>query len=77
MPPQSIVFNRELSMDLLWLDKVPVLHVVDTHTAFKNAEFIRGKSSKELWESFLRCWVTLFIGYPNTLRLDQDLIIQQ
>lgn len=34
VPPEKIVFNHEIAMDLMWLEKVPVLHVVDTHTNF-------------------------------------------
>lgn len=72
MPPDQIIFNHELAMDLLLLRNAPVLHDLDTHTMLQNAEFIRGKSANKLWESFLPCWMTVFIAYPNTIRLDQE-----
>lgn len=34
VPPDNIVFNQSISIDLLWLDEVPVLHVIDDHTEF-------------------------------------------
>lgn len=52
--------------------KKPVLHVIDTHTLYQNAEFIYDKSANRLWESSLRIWVTIFIGFPNTLSLTNE-----
>lgn len=49
MPPDEILSNHELAMGLVWLEKDPVLHIVDTHTFLQNAEFIRGKTPNELW----------------------------
>lgn len=48
IPPDEIVFNRELAMDLMYLNKKPVLHVIDTATNFQNAVFIRSKSTEDL-----------------------------
>lgn len=39
VPPDKIVFNYELAMDLLCLESVPILHVVDIHTNFQSAMF--------------------------------------
>lgn len=25
-----------------------------------------------MWEKFLSCWATVFIGYPKTIHLDQE-----
>lgn len=72
IPPDELIFDHELAADLMWIDNAPVLHVIDTDTMYQDAEFIVAKTAAALWESFLRSWVTLFIGYPNTLRLDQE-----
>ena len=72
MPDESIVYNHELALDLVWLSGKPVLHVVDTHTSFQNAIFIKNKSPEGLWKSFTDCWSTVYLGLPNILRVDQE-----
>jgi hypothetical protein len=40
MPDNKLVFNDELSLDILWLNGEPALHVVDTATRFGAAIFL-------------------------------------
>ena len=69
---ESVVYNHELVLDLMWLNGSPVLHVVDTHTSFQNAAFVVDKSPEEFWRSFKKCWTTVYLGLPNVLRVDQE-----
>lgn len=66
---EQCVFNRSVSMDLLYLNSKPVLHVVCRDTSFGAAIFVDTKSknptSADIWQAFLRCWVTLYIGTPQ------------
>lgn len=39
--PDRLVFKQSISIDLLWLDEKPVLHVIDGHTNFRNGLFLR------------------------------------
>lgn len=68
----DIALNRELAIDLLWLINKPVLNIIDTHTAYQNAEFIESKHTGSLLESLLSIWTTVFISYPSTIRFDQE-----
>ena len=72
IPDDAVVYNHEVAMDLLWLDKKPVLHIIDTHTSFQNAMFITEKSPEGLWTAFVECWSTVYLGFPNVLRVDQE-----
>ena len=49
LPKDRCIFNHELAIDLVWLKKKPVLHVVDTHTNFSAAIFLPSKSTKDIW----------------------------
>ena len=69
--PKGIVFNHELALDLMYLERLPVLHVVDTQTHFSSATFLYGESVEAVWYAFLECWVTLYPGYPDKMRTDQ------
>lgn len=66
------MFNHEIAVDLLWLDSKPVFHIVDTHTLFQNAAFVKYKTSECIWQTFLDCWATVYLGYPENIRLDHE-----
>lgn len=72
IPDDEVVYNHELAIDLVWLNGVSALHVVDTHTSFQNAVFIKDKTPEGLWRSFTECWSTVYLGLPNVLRVDQE-----
>lgn len=71
LPPNKIVFNKTVAMDLMWLDKKAVLHVVDTHTHFNSAAFLRGHTVEDVWNAFLKCWATIYVGFPEKIKVDQ------
>lgn len=56
----------------MWLSGNPVMQIIDTNTLYQTGEFIKSKSIDELWDTFIRCWATIFIGYPSKIRLDQE-----
>lgn len=76
LPKDKCIFNHELALDLMWLDGSPLLHVVDTHTHFSSARFIDGKSTKDVWHAFLMCWASIYPGYPDTFRVDQESVFK-
>lgn len=41
LPPDQIVFDHEIAVDLVSLEGRPVLHIVDTHTHFQAAAVLR------------------------------------
>lgn len=75
-PKNICVFNHELALDLMWLDGNSVFHVVDLHTHFSSAIFLRGKSTKDVWNAFIVCWASIYPGYPDKFRVDQESIFE-
>ena len=75
LPQADIKFNNDIAMDLMWLQdgdkKRATLHVVDLQTGYSNAVFLNGQTVEDVWTAFLHCWVTTYLGYPSTLRVDQ------
>lgn len=59
-------------MHLMWLERTPILHVVDTLTGFQNATVLREKRAEDVRNSFVKCLATLYIVYPNIIVLDQE-----
>lgn len=72
LPADEIVFNQEVAIDLVWLAGRPVVHVVDTHTNYQNAEFVQSKAVDDLWQTFVKCWSSVYLVYPESIRLDQE-----
>lgn len=64
-------FNTCVAMDVMYIRGKPVLHIVDEATHFAAAMFLRKVSSAEVWRTFLRCWVHVYLGPPDYLRVDQ------
>lgn len=72
IPPGQLVFNESISIDLLWLENKPALHVIDDHTGFRNAVFLRSKTADDIWSAFVSCWASTYVGFPSRIRSDQE-----
>lgn len=72
IPSDQILFSQIISVDFLWLYDKPVLHVIDKQTGFGNASFVKSKYVKDIFNSFMWCWVSKYIGFPSKIQSDQD-----
>jgi hypothetical protein len=76
--PDEIVFNKELKLDLMYLKvdgkQVSTLTIVDAGTTFSGASFLIFSSSKAVWNAFLKCWTTMYTGFPISMLTDQGSI---
>ena len=63
----DLEFNAEIIVDVMYLETKPVLHVVDSATAFQAARFLRSMSTKTAWEAIRACWIDVYIGPPETI----------
>lgn len=70
--PDRSIFNHELPIYLVWLDKKQVLHIADTHKHFQNAVTFRSEQVEDVWFDFLEDWAPIYVGSPNVIRLDQE-----
>ena len=71
--PDDVQFNHELILDFTWLEPMshrPALHIVDRGTHFSLAEFLQGESAEDIWNTFVSCWVSIYVGFPNILSHD-------
>lgn len=68
--PGDIVFNYEVAIDLMFINRIPILHVVDTQTAFSSAEILTKQNTDSIGNAFLMCWSSIYAGYPDKLRVD-------
>ncbi len=71
--PDNIQFNYEIILDLTWIEPrphKPVLNIEDRGTHISAAEFLKGESSEDVWNTFISTWVTVYVGFPNILLHD-------
>jgi transposase InsO family protein len=50
--------------------KQPVLHVVDTATAFNAARFLKDITARHVWETLRLCWIDVYQGPPDWIVTD-------
>lgn len=67
----EVLFNREVALDLMYLEGKALLHVVDIDTHFNSAQFLTGNTVEHVWDAFLTCWTTMYIGHPSKIRVDK------
>lgn len=62
IPAVRIIFKQVLYIETLWLHERPVLHVIADRSGFRSAAFLTVKSASIIWDLFIACWMTTFIG---------------
>jgi transposase InsO family protein len=64
-------FNYEVMIDIMYLEgNLPVLHVVDTATAFNAAKFLKDISTRQVWDTLRLCWIDVYQGPPDWVVTD-------
>ena len=51
----SVQFNEEVVIDIMYLDGKPVIHLVDTETHFGAARFLSDQSTDTVWSKIVEC----------------------
>ena len=71
--PDDVQFNHEVILDVIWLEpraEKPSINIVDRGTHFSAAEFLQGGSAENTWNTFVSCWISFLVGFPNILSHD-------
>jgi hypothetical protein len=67
----DITFNREVALDIMYLNGRPALHIVDMDTHFHAASFLRSVSTDDVWDAIIRNWANTYAGFPESMLTDQ------
>lgn len=68
---EELRFNHIVAVDVMYINRRPILHVVDEATHYSSALFLPNASAKEIWRALRRCWIEIYLGPPDFLRIDQ------
>lgn len=58
-------------MDIIYIERKPILHIVDEGTRFSAARFLPNPSTEAVWQTFLTCWASIYTGLPQKILVDQ------
>jgi Reverse transcriptase (RNA-dependent DNA polymerase) len=67
----GLCFNSTVAVDVMYICQDPILHVVDEATHFASASWLKNMTTRETWNTFMRCWSHVYMGPPEFLRIDQ------
>ena len=78
----DIKFNHRILLDLIYLDvgkgkQQPVQHVVDEGTRFQAAFFLPAHGTKTIWNTFLKIWSQMYVGFPESMLTDQGSVFYE
>lgn len=69
--PAQCVLNYDVAVDVMYIDKNPILHVVCRQTHFSRAAILYKQDSYTIWQTFITIWATPYFGVPYNLWVDQ------
>lgn len=62
-------FNKHLALDLMFVNDIPILHVIDTFTRFGMATMVKSKEGNHILKAFCEMWIKVF-SKPKSLLSD-------
>ena len=70
-PPENIVFNSTVFIDLMRLEKTSLLHIVDRDTLFSAViAMSHGETAEDIRDSYTLYWVNVYVGHSEFIHFD-------
>ncbi|KAI0996600.1 hypothetical protein K3495_g11583 [Podosphaera aphanis] len=66
----DLQFNHSIIVDVMYIESVPVLHIVETATKFQAARWLQNNSTKHIWDAISSCLIGVYIGPPDFIVTD-------
>ena len=66
----DIEFNYRVIIDIMYINRKPVLHAIDEATAFQAARFMTNMTAKTTWDTLRTMWVDMYVGPPDVVVTD-------
>ena len=64
-------FNYTIVIDVFFINRKAVLHIVDASTAFQAARFLKDMTAKCAWDTLRLCWIDVYLGPPDVIVHDE------
>lgn len=63
-------FNHTVFVDIFYIDKKPILHVVDEATRYQAARWLPNVTADAVWRAMRLCWIDVYLGPPDIVTHD-------
>lgn len=67
----GLQLNHLVQIDTIFLNRKPVVHLVEEITDFISASFLRNKSTNKIWKAISGLRFYTYMGSPDFLAVDQ------
>ena len=64
---EDINFNYSIIVDIMYIDRKPVLHIVDEGTRYQAGRWLQNISVKHTWDTLRVCWIDTYLGPPDQI----------
>ena len=62
---QDSNFNYFIFVNIIYINRNPILHVIDKATRFQAVKWLHNISTKHTWDTLWLCWINTYIRPPN------------
>ena len=67
---EDVDFNYSIVVDIMYIDGLPLLHIVDEGTRFQAGRWLQNISAKHTWDTLRMCWIDTYMGPPDIITTD-------
>lgn len=68
---ENIKFKDRVFLDILCIDREPVLQIIDEGSKFGASRFLPDSSTTTIWKTILECWACVYTGLRSRIITDQ------
>ncbi len=60
-------FNQSIDIDVFFIDKEPIFHVVNEATRYQAARWLDRVNAPTMWNALRLCWIDVYLGLQMSL----------
>ena len=69
--PDEVVFNKEISVDVMYLNGIPRLSIVNAGTNSMSARFLIRVNTETFWNTFIYAYALVYSSFPRKMLTDE------
>lgn len=69
---KDVDFNYKTIVDIIYLDRKPILHAVDATTVFQVSQFLNNMSAKNTWKTLYQYQINIYLDLSDIMTYNKD-----
>ena len=62
---ENVQFNESILVYMMYIDRMPVIHIVNEGTKFSAARFLPNQQTGTIWQTIIECWTAICTKNPS------------